>query len=104
MARLRGVFLIVWLGLGLFGLTASTAWADFYAQVNLVSDMPGLAQITDSALKNPWGVSRSATSPFWVSDQATNLATLYSVTNGIVTKVAAVNNIMIPTTGAGATR
>jgi uncharacterized protein (TIGR03118 family) len=98
MARLRGVFLIVSLGLGLFGLTASTAWADFYAQVNLVSDLTGLAQITDSALRNPWGVSRSATSPFWVSDQATNLATLYSVANGTVTKVPL--NVGIPTTAA----
>ena len=100
MARLRGVFLIVWLGLGLFGLTASTAWADFYAQVNLVSDLTGLAQITDSALKNPWGVSRSATSPFWVSDQATNQATLYSVAaNGTVTKTNL--NVAMPTTAAG---
>ena len=100
MARLRGVFLIVWLGLGVFGLTASMAWAG-YVQMNLVSDMPGFAQITDASLKNPWGISRSATSPFWVSDQGANLATLYSVTNGIVTKVAAVNNVAIPTIGAG---
>ena len=53
MARLRGGLLIVWLGLALFGSTASTAWADFYAQINLVSDIPGLAQITDASLKNP---------------------------------------------------
>src|SRR6266853_4950496 len=99
MARLRGVFLFVWLGLGLFGLTASTAWADFYSQINLVSDMPGFAQITDANLKNPWGISRSAGSPFWVSDQGQNLATLYRVTNGIVSKVAL--EVAIPTTGAG---
>ena len=53
MARLRGAFLFVWLGLGLFGLTTSVAWADFYSQINLVSDIPGLAQITDASLKNP---------------------------------------------------
>src|SRR6266851_2682998 len=100
MARLRGVFLFVWLGLGLFGLTASTAWADFYSQINLVSDMPGFAQITDAALKNPWGISRSAGSPFWVSDQGASLATLYSVAaNGTVTKAAL--NVAMPTTGAG---
>jgi uncharacterized protein (TIGR03118 family) len=100
MARLRGVLLIVWLGLGLFGLTASTAWADFYAQVNLVSDLPGLAQLTDPALRNPWGISRSATSPFWVSDQGANSATLYSVAaNGTVTKTAL--NVAMPTVGAG---
>jgi uncharacterized protein (TIGR03118 family) len=99
MARLRGVFLIVWLGLGVFGLTASMAWAG-YVQMNLVSDMPGFAQITDAALKNPWGISRSAGSPFWVSDQGANLATLYSVAaNGTVTKAAL--NVAMPTTGAG---
>jgi uncharacterized protein (TIGR03118 family) len=96
MARLRGVFLVAWLGLGLF---ASTAWAGFYAQVNLVSDIPGFAAITDPNLKNPWGISRSATSPFWVSDQGTNLATLYRVTNGIVSQVAL--NVAIPTAGGG---
>jgi uncharacterized protein (TIGR03118 family) len=99
MARLRGVFLIVWLGLGVFGLTASMAWAG-YVQMNLVSDMPGFAQITDAALKNPWGISRSPTSPFWASDQGASLATLYSVAaNGTVTKTAL--NVAMPTTGAG---
>ena len=31
-------------------------------QTNLVSDIPGLATITDPQLKNPWGVSHSPTS------------------------------------------
>src|SRR5712675_2037405 len=104
-ARLRGVFLITGLGLGLFGLTANTVWAG-YVQVNLVSDIPGLATITDSSLVNPWGVSRTATSPFWISDQGTNLTNLWSVTGPTtVTKVTAVNpptgNIAIPTFGGG---
>jgi hypothetical protein len=94
--RLRGVFLVAWLGLGLF---ASTAWAGFYSQVNLVSDIPGFAAIADPKLKNPWRISRSASSPFWVSDQGTNLATLYRVTTGIVSQVAL--NVAIATTGAG---
>ncbi len=45
------------------GLSAATA-AD-YIQTNLVSNIPGLAAITDPLLVNPWGVSRSPTSPFW---------------------------------------
>jgi uncharacterized protein (TIGR03118 family) len=49
-----------------------------FTQNNLVSDVPGLAANTDPNLKNPWGVSFSATSPFWTSDQATGLSTLYS--------------------------
>jgi uncharacterized protein (TIGR03118 family) len=57
-----------------------------YVQKNLVSDIPGLAQVTDPNLKNPWGVSFSATSPFWVSNQGTNTSTLYAVTaSGVVT-------------------
>jgi uncharacterized protein (TIGR03118 family) len=49
-----------------------------YFQTNLTSDIPGLAPNTDPSLKNPWGMSFSATSPFWISDQATDLATLYN--------------------------
>jgi uncharacterized protein (TIGR03118 family) len=48
-------------------------------QTNLVSDIPKLATITDPELHNPWGVSHSATSPFWVSNQGTCTATLYTV-------------------------
>ena len=43
-----------------------------FVQTNLVSDIPGLAAITDSELVNPWGVSHSPTSPFWVSNQVNN--------------------------------
>src|SRR5947209_3720106 len=51
-----------------------------YFQTNLVSDIPGLAAFTDSQLKNPWGMSFSATSPFWISDQVSDVSTLYSGT------------------------
>jgi uncharacterized protein (TIGR03118 family) len=33
----------------------------------------------DPNLINPWGVSFSATSPFWISDQGSNVSTLYNV-------------------------
>jgi uncharacterized protein (TIGR03118 family) len=52
--------------------------ADSFTQTNLVSNVPGLAANTDPNLKNPWGVSFSATSPFWTSDQGTGLSTLYN--------------------------
>src|SRR3954470_5519766 len=60
-----------------------------YIQTNLVSDITGLASITDPSLINPWGISRSPTSPFWVSNQGTSTSTLYAVTGG--TNVAKVN-------------
>jgi len=49
-----------------------------YGQTNLVSNIPGLAAQTDPNLVNPWGVSASSTSPFWVSDNGTGLTTLYN--------------------------
>jgi uncharacterized protein (TIGR03118 family) len=58
--------------------TASVAnAATGFVQHNLVSDIPGLADHTDPNLKNPWGASFSPTSPFWVSNQASDNATLY---------------------------
>src|SRR5258708_34725114 len=52
-----------------------------YAQSNLVSDVAGTAQITDPDMTNAWGVSFSACSPFWISDNGTGKSTLYTVTN-----------------------
>jgi len=49
-----------------------------YLQTNLVSDINGLALATDASLKNPWGISFGPTTPFWISDQATNVSTLYN--------------------------
>jgi uncharacterized protein (TIGR03118 family) len=53
------------------------AHADSFVQTNLVSNVSGLAAHTDPNLINPWGMSFSATSPFWVSNQGTGTATLY---------------------------
>lgn len=51
-------------------------------QTNLVSDLPGWAEHTDPNLVNPWGVSFSATSPFWVSNNGSDRSTLYNSTGG----------------------
>ncbi len=39
-----------------------------YFQRNLVSDIAGMAEKTDTNLVNPWGIATSASSPFWVAD------------------------------------
>ena len=52
-----------------------------YQQVNLVSDQSGVAQLQDTNLVNAWGMSFSGSSPFWISDNGSGLATLYAVTN-----------------------
>jgi uncharacterized protein (TIGR03118 family) len=49
-----------------------------YRQTNLVSDVPGRAQITDPHLVNAWGASYLGTSPLWVSDNGAGVSTLYS--------------------------
>jgi len=55
--------------------------SNHYRQVNLVSDLPGVALLQDTNLVNSWGTSFSGTSPFWISDNGSGLATLYAVTN-----------------------
>jgi uncharacterized protein (TIGR03118 family) len=84
---------------GITALGLSKAEQAPFLQTNLVSDVPGLAEVTDSNLKNPWGVSKSATSPFWVSDQGASVSTLYSVTANGVSKVPL--TVTIPKTAAG---
>src|SRR5260370_38911640 len=48
-------------------------------QTNLVSDLPGVASLEDPHLVNPRGISESAGSPFWLSDNGAGVSTLYSV-------------------------
>ena len=51
----------------------------FYEQTNLVSDEPGVALIQDPDLVNPWGISLSpAGGAFWVANNETGTATLYT--------------------------
>jgi uncharacterized protein (TIGR03118 family) len=57
---------------------APVAAATDYAVTNLVSDIPGLAAYTDPNLVNPWGFTASPTSPFWVANNGTGVATLYN--------------------------
>ncbi len=55
----------------------ATREGDGYRQINLVSDVPGLARILDPNLVNAWGLSAGPTSPVWVSDNGTSKSTLY---------------------------
>jgi uncharacterized protein (TIGR03118 family) len=71
-----------------------------FHQSNLVSNIPGLAPLTDPNLKNPWGLSSSATSPIWVSDNNAGVTTLY---NGAGQKVPLTVTIPAPDGGPGGT-
>jgi uncharacterized protein (TIGR03118 family) len=55
-----------------------------FAQTNLVSDGFVPAPTIDPNLINPWGLTLSATSPFWVSDNGMGVTTVYT---GAGTKV-----------------
>ena len=54
------------------------AFAQHYTQVNLDSNVSGVAEATDPQVINAWGLARSSGSTWWVSDEATGLATLYN--------------------------
>jgi uncharacterized protein (TIGR03118 family) len=63
--------------LSLFFLPGVTP-AQHYKQTNLVSDLAGMAPVTDPNLKNPWGLTRSpGGSPFWVANNNSGTSTLY---------------------------
>jgi uncharacterized protein (TIGR03118 family) len=67
------------------------AAANQFAQHNLVSDLPGIADRVDPGLVNPWGLVASSTSPFWVSDNSTGLSTLYNgsgAANALIVAIA----------------
>ena len=52
--------------------------ADVYKKRNLVSDIDGVARITDANLVNPWGLAFGPATPAWVSDNGMDVSTLYS--------------------------
>ena len=70
------------LTVGLFLGLASPATAQFYKQHNLVSDGAIAADHIDPDLVNAWGLVASATSPWWVADNATGKSTLYNGNTG----------------------
>lgn len=62
--------------------SASAASAQFYEQHNLVSDGSVPAALVDPDLENAWGLAAGPTTPWWVADNGTDLATLYNVNTG----------------------
>ena len=52
--------------------------ANVYKKRNLVSDIDGVARITDANLVNPWGLAFGPATPAWVADNRTDVSTLYS--------------------------
>jgi uncharacterized protein (TIGR03118 family) len=80
-------------------MLAQTATKNAYVQHNLVSDLTGTADVTDPNLVNPWGISETAASPFWISDHDTGLSTVYTSAPTISTTVVKI----LPGASGGAT-
>ena len=98
-------------GAGAAGATGHSGTGAF-TQRNLVSDIPGIARITDPNLVNPWGLSAGPATPLWVADNGTDVSTLYSggvrgsipVTAPLVVSIpggAPTGTVFNPTTGFG---
>jgi uncharacterized protein (TIGR03118 family) len=66
-----------------------------FFQSNLISDVPGLAQFTDSNLVNPWGISTSRLSPWWFADNGTGFSTVTSAM-GPASNLNAIPPVAIP--------
>src|ERR1700684_2391553 len=64
------------------GIVAPAQAGQTFSVTNLITnnqaDNP--AQITDPNLVNPWGVSFGPTTPLWVSNEGTGVASLYTIT------------------------
>ena len=64
-------------------LAASNGLAQHYQRTDLTTDnssVSATAPNVDPNLVNPWGMSRSSGSPWWISDNGTGLSTLYDST------------------------
>jgi uncharacterized protein (TIGR03118 family) len=64
--------------------------AQHYTQTNLVSNIAGMAPTFDPNLKNPWGLTRSSGSPWWVANNNSGTSTLYGGAGNIVPLVVTV--------------
>src|SRR5205814_3407544 len=73
----------------LFLLPAVTL-AQHYKLTNLVSVVQGMAPVMDPNLKNPWGLTRSSTtptrpgSPFWIGNNNSGTSSLYGGTGNAI--------------------
>lgn len=65
------------------GAAPSRSAITVFHQTNLVSNLSGAgAQVVDPDMLNSWGLALSPTSPLWVADNNSGLATIYSINAG----------------------
>ena len=62
----------------MFLFLSSAVFAQHYQQINLDANVSGVAEAPDPQLVNAWGLARASGGVWWVSDEATGVATLYN--------------------------
>jgi uncharacterized protein (TIGR03118 family) len=91
----------------IFGVVPAMATADFwhhhnaYVQTNLISDIDGVARITDPNLVNPWGMAAGPTTPLWIADNGADVSTLY--TGGIHGSIPVIVPLVVTIPGGAPT-
>jgi len=76
-------------------MVSAPAWAQYHL-TNLVSNQVHQAPTIDPLLANAWGLARSATGAWWISDNDTGWSTLYDAAGKQVPL-----RVLIPTAGNG---
>jgi uncharacterized protein (TIGR03118 family) len=70
------------LALGFVLLSAPALAGATYTVTPLVSDQSGMAANTDTDLVNAWGISHAPGGPVWISDNGTDMSTVYDPNTG----------------------
>jgi uncharacterized protein (TIGR03118 family) len=107
--RVRFTWLAALAALITLALLVPVAWAgarthhnaSVYVQTNLISDINGVARITDPNLVNPWGVAFGPTTPIWVADNGKDVSTLYS--GGVRGSIPQINPLVVSIPGGAPT-
>ena len=88
----------LFLAIGGLAILPTTTLAQHYVQKNLVSDISqpanadGTTVEVDPNLKNPWGLARSASSPWWTNNDNTGTASLFSGAGATVPLLVTIPN------------
>jgi uncharacterized protein (TIGR03118 family) len=100
-----GLWVRLLAGVAALGVIAAVAGAaiagerghrNIYERVNLISDIDGVARITDPNLVNPWGMAAGPTTPLWINNNGADVSSLY--TGGVRGSIPAIVglNVAIP--------
>ena len=95
--KLAAASLLCMLAIGSRAALADTV----YRQTNLVSDLNGVAALTDPDLQNPWGIAYGPKSPFWISNNGTSTSTLYGGAGNKITLPGNVAAVSVPGSPTG---